>query len=207
MIGWLEGEIRLLGEDQAILNVSGVGYRVFLSARLLAQVKVGQAVQLFIETSVREDHIHLYGFAAEAEQQLYRQLTRVQGVGPRLALAVLSTLRPEEIVLAIAAEDKATLSQVSGVGAKVAARMIAELKDKLGEFPQGSTPFTAPAMATALESGEKSEGSAASDAVLALVRLGYTQSQAFAAVSQAKASVDPDDFDALLRSALQSLAS
>ncbi len=162
MIGKLTGILDSVGEDRAMVDVGGVGYLVFASTRTLGNLpRVGDPVTLYIETHVREDHIHLYGFADTGEQDLFRLLLSVQGVGARVALAVMAVLSPVAFRTAVASADKAAITQASGVGPKLAVRIINELKDKLvGDLALGGE------MAAALTGGDFS------DAVSALVNLG-----------------------------------
>ncbi len=181
MIAKLTGLLDTVGEDRAIVDVSGVGYLVYCSARTLANLPgAGDPVVLLIETHVREDHIHLYGFADSAERDWFRLLSTVQGVGARMALAILSALPPAELVRAIAAQDEATLTRASGVGPKLAARIVAELKDKAGQI------FLGPVVA--LPGGRAADAEAQipipyDDAISALVNLGYQRAEAFGAVA------------------------
>ena len=196
MIAMLAGIVEQRATDSLVLDVNGVGYLVFASARTLSRVPGrGEPLKLLIETHVREDHIHLYGFADEAERGWFRLLTTVQGVGARLALALLSVLAPDALATAIMAQDKAALTRADGVGQKLATRISSELKDKVGGIalgPAATTPAT-PA--------------AASDAVSALVNLGYSRSDAFAAVVQATQRLGAEaKIDALIRAGLQELA-
>jgi Holliday junction DNA helicase RuvA len=155
-------------------------------------------LRLLIETHVREDHIHLYGFADEAERSWFRLLTTVQGVGARLGLAILSVLAPDALATAILAQDKAALSRADGVGPKLATRIGTELKDKVGGIALGP--------AAAISVGAP-EGAAAADAVSALVNLGYSRSDAFGAVAQAaKRLGEAAKIDALIRVGLQELS-
>src|SRR6185437_8120478 len=160
--------------------VGGVGYLVFCSTRTIGRLPPpGAAARLLIETHVREDHIHLYGFADAAEREWFRRLTTVQGVGARLALAILSTTAPEQLTLSIQAQDKAALTRAEGVGPKLAARIVNELRDKIS----GIAAITAPAgLGPAALAGETG---AAADAVSALVNLGYRRTEAFGAVAAA----------------------
>ena len=133
MIGSLTGLVDHAGKDEAVIDVGGVGYLVFASARTLdALPPAGSSVRLMIETHVREDHIHLYGFADRQERDWFRLLTTVQGVGARVALALLSVLTPDALATAIAAQDRAAIAQAEGIGPKLAARILNELKDKAG---------------------------------------------------------------------------
>ncbi|HEV8027076.1 MAG TPA: Holliday junction branch migration protein RuvA [Stellaceae bacterium] len=196
MIAMLAGVVDQRGADSLVLDVNGVGYLVFASARTLSRVPArGEPLKLLIETHVREDHIHLYGFADEGERGWFRLLTTVQGVGARLALALLSVLAPDALATAIMAQDRAALARADGVGAKLATRIASELKDKVGGIalaPVAATPAT-PVAAT--------------DAVSALVNLGYSRSDAFAAVAQATQRLGAEaKIDALIRAGLQELA-
>jgi Holliday junction DNA helicase RuvA len=180
MIGKLTGVLESSGEDWALIDVRGVGYLVFCSARTLERAgRQGDGVSLLVETHVREDHIHLYGFADPGERDWFRLLSTVQGVGAKMALAVLSTLSPTDLIRAIAAQDKAALTRASGVGPKLAARIVAELKDKAGTAALGP--------AAAMGAGAISAGleAPAEDALSALVNLGYGRSEALGAVVEA----------------------
>ena len=131
MIGKLRGVIDSYGEDWAIVDVGGVGYQVYCSARTLqALPSPGEVVTLSIETYVREDVIRLYGFASDLEREWFRMLQTVQGVGSKVALAVLGIMKPGELATAIALQDKALLARAPGVGKKVAERIVAELRDR-----------------------------------------------------------------------------
>ncbi|MEX0922768.1 MAG: Holliday junction branch migration protein RuvA [Rhodovibrionaceae bacterium] len=201
MIGKLTGLLDSTGDGWALVDVGGVGYVVFCSARTLSQLPVGGGkVSLLIDTHVREDHIHLYGFAELAERDWFRLLSSVQGVGARMALAILSALPPQELVMAVASQDKVLLTRANGVGPKLAQRIVTELKDKAGGMSLGS--------ATA-GNGEAAPvaGGVADDAVSALVSLGYRRSEAFGAVSQALRSLGGDaPLDKLIKEGLRELA-
>jgi Holliday junction DNA helicase RuvA len=149
---------------------------------------------------VREDHIHLYGFIDRAERDWFRLLTTVQGVGARLALAILSVLAPEPLGLAILAQDKAALAQADGVGPRLAERIANELRDKIGAFPPAAAPAAAAPAPPAVEG-------AAADAVAALVNLGYRRSEAFGAVAAAATRLGSEaGADALIRAGLRELS-
>jgi holliday junction DNA helicase RuvA len=197
MIAMLAGIVEQRGTDSLVLDVNGVGYLVFASARTLGRVPArGEPLRLLIETHVREDHIHLYGFADEAERSWFRLLTTVQGVGARLGLAILGVLAPDALAAAILAQDKAALSRADGVGPKLATRIASELKDKVGGIALGPAA-----------SAGAPQAAAAADAVSALVNLGYSRSDAFGAVSQAaKRLGDAAKIDALIRVGLQELS-
>jgi holliday junction DNA helicase RuvA len=198
MIAMLTGIVEQATADGVVVDVNGVGYLVFASARTLARVPGrGEPLRLLVETHVREDHIHLYGFADEAERAWFRLLTTVQGVGAKLALAVLGVLGPDALVSAIMAQDKAALARADGVGPKLAQRIVNELKDKVGGIALG------PAAAVGAAAAPKG---AAADAVSALVNLGYSRSDAFGAVHEAAKRLGGEaKIDALIRAGLQAL--
>jgi len=202
LIGKLTGIVDSTGDDWAILDVGGVGYLVFCSGRTLGLLPPpGGAATLWVETHVREDHIHLYGFAETAERDWFRLLHSVQGVGAKMALAVLSVLPPNELVRAIAAQDKASLSRASGVGPKLAGRIASELKDKAGGMALG--PAEAVNGAGGAGTVEVSE-----DAVSALVNLGYRRAEAFAAVAKASGDLGAKaSVESLIKAGLKELAS
>ena len=185
MIAKLTGRLDSTGESWAIVDCAGVGYLVECASRTLARLPaVGGQVSLVVETLLREDSLRLIGFASAAERDWFRLLTQVQGVGARIALAILGSLEVDDLVRAIAAQDKALLTRADGVGPKLAQRIATELKDKaaglmLGHAAKG--PAKAPA------AGEKLDPSMglAADAVSALVNLGYGRSEAFGAVAAA----------------------
>ena len=182
MIGKLKGLIDSYGDDYVILDVQGVGYQVHCSARTLqALPSPGEAAVLSIETYVREDAIKLFGFRSDSEREWFRLLQTVQGVGAKVALAVLSTLTPSELANAIALQDKAVVSRAPGVGPKVAARIVTELKDKAPAF--GHVDPGVAQLAGAL--ADRKLPQPVADAVSALSNLGYPQAQAVAAVAAA----------------------
>jgi Holliday junction DNA helicase RuvA len=202
MIAKLTGLLDHIGPEGAVIDVGGVGYLVFASTRTLGQLPPpGQAARLLIETHVREDHIHLYGFVDAAERDWFRLLTTVQGVGAKVALAILSAVAPDELTLAIVSQDRATLARADGVGPKLAARIVNELKDKIGGLALAATNAAVPAPALAGAPG------ATGDAVSALVNLGYRRTEAFGAVASASRRLGADaKIDALIRAGLQELA-
>jgi len=202
MIAKLTGALDHIGPDGAVIDVGGVGYLVFASTRTLGQLPpAGGAARLLIETHVREDHIHLYGFIDAAERDWFRLLTTVQGVGAKVALAILSAVAPNELTLAIVAQDRTTLARADGVGPKLAARIVNELRDKVGGLALAATNAAAPAPQAA------NDGGATGDAVSALVNLGYRRAEAFGAVAAASRRLGGDaKVDALIRAGLQELA-
>lgn len=201
MIAKLTGLIDRSGAEGVVIDVGGVGYLVFCSARTLRLLPgVGEAARLLIETHVREDHIHLYGFIDEAERGAFRLLTTVQGVGAKLALAISGVLAPDALAAAIMAQDRAALAQADGVGPKLAARIVNELRDKVGGLAGDS--LSAPGVAVAA-----GNGGAASDAVSALVNLGYRRVDASGAVARAARQLGAEaGVDALIRGGLKELA-
>jgi len=194
MIAKLTGIIDSTSEDSLIIDVSGVGYHVFCSVRTLNAVAAqGGTVSIYIETHVREDHIHLYGFADQYEQAWFKLLTTVQGVGAKVALAMLSVIAPDALAQAIAAQDKTAVTQAPGVGPKLATRIITELKDKMGGIALGSGAALAPSVpAEAAANDGDAANAATADAVSALVNLGYGRSEAFGAVAQVAQRLGPD---------------
>ena len=200
MIAKLKGVVDTVDADSAIVDVGGVGYLVSASARTLRELAAGDEVTVLVETIVREDAIALYGFLETAERNWFRILTTVQGVGARVALSILSTLSPDEIARAIAAQDRATLSRPAGVGPKLAARLATELKDKAAAF--GVAPPGKGVEAPAMPAGSINE-----DAVSALVNLGYKRVEAFGAVARVTQRLGADArLDAVIRAGLQELA-
>jgi Holliday junction DNA helicase RuvA len=182
MIGKLKGLIDSYGEDFIIVDVNGVGYVVHCSARTLqALPPTGDPVVLSIETHVREDQIRLFGFQNEIEREWFKLLQTVQGVGTKVALAILSTLKPAELATAIAMRDKAMVARTPGVGPKVAERIVTELKDKAPKYAELDPAIVH--LAGTLE--ERRAPQPVADAVSALVNLGYGQPQAAAAIAAA----------------------
>lgn len=182
MIGKLKGLIDSYGEDYVILDVSGVGYQVHCASRTLqALPSPGEAAVLSIETYVREDQIKLFGFRSDVEREWFRLLQTVQGVGAKVALAVLSTLSPSDLANAIALRDKAAVARTPGVGAKVAERIVSELKDKAPAFADIDPAVVK--LSGALDDARAPR--AVADAISALVNLGYGQPQAAAAIAAA----------------------
>ncbi len=182
MIGKLRGVIDSYGEDWVVLDVGGVGYEVTCGARTMQSLPAaGEAATLSIETYLREDHIRLFGFASEAERAWFRLLQTVQGVGAKVALAVVGTLSPQELANAVALQDKAQVARAPGVGQKVAQRIVAELKDRMPTLIR----LGAAADAITAPDAAQPATTAAADAVSALTNLGYAQGQASAAVAAA----------------------
>jgi len=207
MIAKLKGIVDSVGDGHVVIDVNGVGYLAFCPARTLRDLPPrGGAATLLIDTHVREDHIHLYGFSDSLERDWFRLLQSVQGVGAKVAIAILSVLGPAQLAEAVAAQDKAPVTEAPGVGEKLAQRIVSELKDKV------------PSLVEVLSAGAPAEGGdtatarglmsdAAADAVSALVNLGYRRVEAFTAVAAvAKNKKDNPDVQALIRGALRELA-
>jgi len=196
MIAHLKGRLDSTGLDHAIVDVGGVGYLVGASTRTLSAIgPVGEAVMLHTEMLVGEDFLRLVGFATASERDAFRLLTGVQGVGARVALAILSALDPSELARAIAAQDKAMVARANGVGPKLAERIVRELKDRIGGVVLGgATPAIAPVGAGA-------------DAVSALLNLGFRPAEASSAVAAAEEELGAGaTLDALVRLALRKAA-
>jgi Holliday junction DNA helicase RuvA len=204
MIGKLKGVIDSYGEDHVILDVHGVGYVVQCSSRTLTALPpVGEAAVLSIETQVREDAIRLFGFRTDAEREWFRLLQTVQGVGSKVALGILSVLDPGGLATAIGTQDKAMISRAPGVGPKLAARIVAELKDKAPAF--GAVDPLVVTLAGQVE--ENTAPRPVADAVSALMNLGYAQAQASAAVAAALRIAGEDaEAPQLIRLGLKELA-
>ena len=196
MIARLSGILAETSADTAIVDVGGVGYLVHASARTLdAMGPIGGEVLILTELQVREDAWTLFGFGSTQERDAFRALTSIQGVGGRLALAILSVLSPDELARAVSQDDKAMIGRANGVGPKLAARIANELKGKLGVAGLGASLAPAP------------RGGAASDALSALANLGFKPAEASAAVSAAQDELGPDaSLDALVRLALRKAA-
>lgn len=203
MIGKLTGRLDTPLEGGCIFDVNGVGYLVACSARTLSALPRPPGTgSLLIETVVREDAILLYGFADVAERDWYRTLTAIQGVGPKVALGLLSALAPADLARAIMAGDKGALTRAPGVGAKLAIRLVSELREKVGALPTGagfSVAIPAPELPPA--------GRAQADAISALVNLGIRRPEAGAAVARVTERLGDDAaLEALIREALKELA-
>lgn len=202
MIAKLSGLVDATGEGWAIIDVGGVGYLVFCSGRTLAHLSAGAPVRLWVETSMREDAIHLYGFADVTEREWFRLLNTVQGVGAKAALAVLSVLAPEQLTLAIAAGNRGAITMAPGVGPRLAGRIISELKERA---PALSSTSAAPL--SGRTAGGVAEKSDLGDAVTALVQLGFRPSEAMSAVADAAGRLGANaGLEALIRDGLAVLA-
>jgi holliday junction DNA helicase RuvA len=206
VIGKLTGMIDEIGTDFAVIDVGGVGYVVHCAARVLSNLpQPGQRATLFVETQMREDAIKLFGFTTSEEREWFRLMQTVQGVGAKVALAILSTLNISDLARAVAFEDKAAVGRAQGVGPKLAARIVAELKDK-------AAAITAPLHIARGEGGAvvtlNRPAGAAAEAVSALVNLGYGQSQAAQAIATVVAREGKElPLQSLIREGLRALSS
>ncbi len=201
MICFLKGQVADIGADYVALDVNGVGYQLFCSARTLGQLEPGHSAEVHTHLHVREDQMTLFGFADTAEKELFLQLTSVNGVGVKVALALLSSISPRDLVLAVTQQDAAALTQAPGVGKKLAERLVLELKSKLGSLPIG--------MANGAEissTGAALAGGVVADVRSALFNLGYKPQQADRALEQVmNADTPPQEFDDLLKATLAAL--
>ncbi|AWK85528.1 Holliday junction branch migration protein RuvA [Azospirillum thermophilum] len=208
MIAKLTGIVDSTGSDWVILDVNGVGYLLSCSNRTLSRLAAGERVSLVVETFVREERIVLHGFADQGEREWFRLLTTIQGVGARLALSILGVLDPDQLTRAIASQDKTALIRADGVGPKVAARILNELKDKVGNLMLGGAAAATPAAGKggpvpAVPGATPALG----DAVSALVNLGYGRSEAFSAVVAAGRTLGEDaSVSDLIRQGLKELS-
>ena len=205
MIAKLTGVLDSIAADSAVVDVGGVGYLVFASGRTLRKLGgAGTRLSLLIETHVREDHIHLYGFADASERDWFNLLMTVQGVGAKLAFAILTALDPDEIADAILSEDKKMLTRAPGVGPKLAARLVTELKDRVAELASPVVHLRDRAGAPRARDGAKP--GVTDDAVSALVNLGYRHSEAYTAVASAMRQLGAEAaLDAVIKTGLKEL--
>ncbi|MBE6885626.1 MAG: Holliday junction branch migration protein RuvA [Ruminococcaceae bacterium] len=199
MIYSVNGTLVHMEQGLAVVECAGVGYACQTTSETLSQIALGEQVRLFTHLYVREDNVELFGFVSREELSAFRLLLSVSGVGPKVALGVLSEMNPQRLALNIAAGDHKALQRAPGVGAKVAQRIILELKDKLGK---GAVDFTVPASVERV--AEAAANSAASEAINALCVLGYSRADAAAAV----ATLPPDtSVEDMIRMSLKKLAS
>ena len=220
MIAKLRGIIDTIGEDYCIIDVNGVGYLVYASSKTLSRLIKGNQFSLLIETVVREDSISLFGFYDAWEKEWFLTLTKVQGVGAKVCLSILSALTPSQLAQAVSAQDKASFTRASGVGPKLAARLVTELKDKIvtiptelttrndlqqpvseAETPEQETTAYEDAIAGRIDNPMKLD-----DAISALVNLGYQRLEAYQAVNKANAADPQADVAKLIRLALKEFA-
>ena len=202
MIGKLRGKVDAIGESFLIVDVNGVGYEVQASARTLRNLKIGEEVSLTIDTHVREDAIRLFGFSRELERSWFRTLQTVQGVGSKVALALLGTLSPQELANAIALSDWASVEEAPGIGKKLAQRIVAELKDKAPALSVAGLH-----VADVAGAAPPPRGNAAAEAMSALTNLGYPPAQASSAIAAAMRELGEEAETAkLIRRGLKELA-
>ena len=210
MIAKLRGIVDSFGDDYAIIDVNGVGYLVYASSRTLSKLVKGTEVSLWIETVVREDSISLYGFSSQLEKEWFLTLTKVQGVGAKVCLSILSVLTPSQLSQAIAAQDKNSFARANGVGPKLAARIVSELK---GKMVLVSDNADASELAVAMTEDmpvqakiEEKSARAAEDAISALVNLGYQRIEAYRAVNAVAVKMPDADVSQLIKGALKEFA-
>lgn len=220
MIAKLRGIVDTIGEDYCILDVNGVGYLVSASAKTLSRLNRGGTAVLLIETVVREDSISLFGFSDAWEKEWFLTLTKVQGVGAKVCLAILSVLSPNQLAQAVSAQDKASFTRAAGVGPKLAARIVTELKDKIVTIPMEAsvkadlnnvTEGTAGTETEAYEDAvvelqADEDSSKTDDAISALVNLGYQRIEAYRAVNLALKNNPNAGVPELIRLALKEFA-
>lgn len=209
MIAKLRGIIDSIYEDCCIIDVNGVGYLVSCSSRTLSKLVRDAELTLLIETVVREDSISLYGFYDAWEKEWFNTLTKVQGVGAKVCLSILSALSPAQLAQAVAAQDKASFARASGVGPKLAARLVTELKDKIVSVPMGdvklqdlSDNFETPSPASV----SSSENNIVEDVISALINLGYQRIEAYQAASKVYATNQDKSLSELIRLSLKEFA-
>ena len=221
MIAKLRGVIDTIGEDYCIIDVNGVGYLVFASSKTLGKLVKGKPYCLLIETVVREDSISLFGFYDAWEKEWFLTLTKVQGVGAKVCLSILSALSPAQLAQAVAAQDKNSFTRASGVGPKLAARLVTELKDKIVTVPWEVTSNGDLSQEGDMDEQQANEitqnyedeivaraddPSKMEDAISALVNLGYQRLEAYQAVNKVSASNPGADVSDLIRLALKEFA-
>lgn len=211
MIAKLHGLIDTIGDDYCIIDVNGVGYLVSASSKTLGKLAQGQEATLLTEMVVREDSLSLFGFADAWEKEWFTTLTKVQGVGAKVCLSILSVLTPAQLSQAISAQDKTSFCRASGVGPKLAARIVTELKDKIVTIPVGISGTNAdeviegsPAAQVVLP--KDADYSKSEDVISALVNLGYQRLEAYRAVSKAVAENPDANVPTLIRLALKEFA-
>ncbi len=199
MIGKIKGIVDSIDNNHAIIDVSGVGYIVYCSAKALSHINIGDKVEFFIETHVREDQITLYGFISQYEKNCFLKLITVKGVGPKMGLQILGALDPDQIYLAISLKDSAVFSKISGVGPKLVTRILNELKD----VKHNISPDT---IITSSDNVAVGVNSLKGDAVSALVNLGINKSEAFLVVSDILENKKDIDLNNLIKLSLHAMA-
>jgi Holliday junction DNA helicase RuvA len=207
MIARLRGLIDDVGLDGVLVDVGGVGYLVQVSTRTRAALPAGEAATVLVETQIREDAVSYFGFIDRAERDWFRTLTTVQGVGGKVALNILSVFEPDRLARTILAQDKAQLTRADGVGPKLAARLVTELKDRAAAWGLGTAPAQVAAIPVTAIAAAPAAGSI-EDAVSALTNLGYRRSDAFGAVTVAARKLgDAASAGDLIRGGLKEIAS
>ncbi len=220
MIAKLKGVVDTIAEDYCIVDVKGVGYLVYASAKTLGRLSLSGTVGLLIETVVREDSITLFGFADAWEKEWFNTLTKVQGVGAKVCLSILSVLSPSQLAQAVAAQDKNSFARANGVGPKLAARLVTELKDKIVSIPVsevakdinqtlGNPATSAEEEVIAFEDkmlSRDEDPTKMEDAISALVNLGYQRLEAYKAVNSVLIKAPDADMSELIRLALREFA-
>lgn len=220
MIAKLRGIVDTIGEDYCIIDVNGVGYLVSASSKTLGRLNIGEAASILIETVVREDSISLFGFISALEKEWFLTLTKVQGVGAKVCLSILSALSPNQLAQAVSAQDKASFTRANGVGPKLAARIVTELKDKIVTIPVAAAASAAD-LAKELDMNANDETETYEDNLLAraddpnmmedtlsaLVNLGYQRIEAYRVVNQVlNAHPEVADVSELIRLSLKEFA-
>ncbi|MFT5702790.1 MAG: Holliday junction DNA helicase RuvA [Rickettsiales bacterium] len=202
MIGKLKGIIDSIFDDKLILDVNGVGYNIYASAKTLGslQEKKGQVIALLIETIVREDHIHLYGFAAQIEKTWFNELCKVSGVGHKVGLKILGFLSVNDIVLALNSGDKTLFSKVPGIGPKLALRIVSELKDSAKKI---AGDFTISSSKSAQNISENNNSKVLADAISALENLGYKRAAIYQVASDQIAQNQDITLETLITNSLR----
>lgn len=218
MIAKLKGIVDTVAEDFCIIDVNGVGYLVFASAKTLGQLNIGNPISLMIETIVREDSISLFGFASSLEKEWFNTLTKVQGVGAKVCLSIMSVLSPNQLAQAVAAQDKTSFARANGVGPKLAARIVTELKDKIVTVPMANVAKDInKAVNFDEETGEVLEyedklvsrdedPTKMEDAISALVNLGYQRIEAYRVVNLVLSKNENADMSEIIRLSLKEFA-
>jgi Holliday junction DNA helicase, RuvA subunit len=197
MIGFIKGNVDYLGNDHCIVDNNGIGYRIFMPFGQLALLKVGQEVKAFTYLAVRDDALLLYGFLTRDYYSLFLQLISVSGIGPKVALGMLSAAKPDEFYLAIQSRDLKFLTKLPGIGKKTAERLLLELKDKIGSTDGDDLDF--------VDSTGTLTGTVVDDAMAALVTLGYTNSEIIPVIKQIQ-DRDTMKSEEIIRQALKLMA-
>lgn len=194
MIGYIHGTVVRLWEQECLIDVHGIGYRVLIPASTRAVLKTGEDALVYTHLQIRDDGWVLYGFATEAEYALHEMLCTVTGIGPKVAVGIVAAIRPDDFYAAIRSQNKAVLTNLPGIGKKSAERLLLELKDKVGQWPLGDTAGTAP---------QPVASGAVTETVAALCQLGYTEAEVSATVL--RLSAEHDDTSHLLAASLAAL--